>query len=65
MIKNKSSEVQVAQDKTTDSPTEVLQKEIKVFKGERAQANKKKKEYYDETQSHKDALTVQALITLR
>ena len=29
MIKNKSLEVQVAQDETTDSPIEVLQKEIK------------------------------------
>ncbi|ANQ17722.1 bacterioferritin comigratory protein [Vibrio natriegens] len=60
MIKNKSLEVQVAQDETTDSPIEVLQKEIKSLKGERAQANKKKKEYYDEAQSHKDALAVQA-----
>ncbi|AEX22824.1 hypothetical protein [Vibrio sp. EJY3] len=60
MIKNKSLEVQVAKDKTTDSPIEVLQKEIKSLKGERAQANKKKKEYYDEAQSHKDALAVQA-----
>lgn len=60
MIKNKSLEVQVAQDETVDSPIEVLQKEIKVLKGERAQANKKKKEYYDEAQSHKDALAVQA-----
>lgn len=60
MIKNKSLEVQVAQDETADSPIEVLQKEIKVLKGERAQANKKKKEYYDEAQSHKDALAVQA-----
>ncbi|MCF7452075.1 MULTISPECIES: bacterioferritin comigratory protein [Vibrio] len=60
MIKNKSLEVQVAQDETADSPIEVLQKEIKALKGERAQANKKKKEYYDEAQSHKDALAVQA-----
>ena len=60
MIKNKSLEVQVAQDETADSPIEVLQKEIKVLKGERAQANQKKKEYYDEAQSHKDALAVQA-----
>ena len=60
MIKNKSLEVQVAQDETTDSPIDVLQKEIKSLKGERAQANKKKKEYYDEAQSHKEALAVQA-----
>ncbi|MEZ8957175.1 bacterioferritin comigratory protein [Vibrio lentus] len=60
MIKNKSLEVQVAQDETIDSPIEVLQKEIKSLKGERVQANKKKKEYYDETQSHKEALAVQA-----
>ena len=60
MIKNKSLEVQVAQDETSDSPIEVLQKEIKTLKGERAQANKKKKEYYDEAQSHKEALAVQA-----
>lgn len=60
MIKNKSLEVQVAQDETTDSPIDVLQKEIKSLKGERAQANKKKKEYYDEVQSHKKALAVQA-----
>ena len=60
MIKNKSLEVQVAQDETADSPIEVLQKEIKALKGERAQANKKKKEYYDEAQSHKEALAVQA-----
>lgn len=60
MIKNKSLEVQVAQDETTDSPIDVLQKEIKSLKGERAQANKKKKEYYDEAQSHKDALAIQA-----
>ena len=60
MIKNKSLEVQVAQDETTDSPIDVLQKEIQSLKGERAQANKKKKEYYDEAQSHKEALAVQA-----
>ncbi|EIJ2222559.1 bacterioferritin comigratory protein [Vibrio parahaemolyticus] len=60
MIKNKSLEVQIAQDETADSPIEVLQKEIKALKGERAQANKKKKEYYDEAQSHKEALAVQA-----
>ncbi|MBM4898864.1 bacterioferritin comigratory protein [Vibrio parahaemolyticus] len=60
MIKNKSLEVQVAQDETAGSPVEVLQKEIKALKGERAQANKKKKEYYDEAQSHKDALAAQA-----
>ncbi|MBF4377189.1 bacterioferritin comigratory protein, partial [Vibrio anguillarum] len=60
MIKNKSLEVQIAQDETADSPIEVLQKEIKALKGERAQANKKKKEYYDEAQSHKDTLAVQA-----
>jgi len=60
MIKNKSLEVQVAQDETTDSPINFLQKEIKSLKGERAQANKKKKEYYDEAQSHKEALAVQA-----
>ncbi|MEZ8270102.1 bacterioferritin comigratory protein [Vibrio splendidus] len=60
MIKNKSLEVQVAQDETADSPIAVLQKEIKSLKGERAQANKKKKEYYDEAKSHKEALAVQA-----
>ncbi|BBL89541.1 hypothetical protein VroAM7_21940 [Vibrio rotiferianus] len=60
MIKNKSLEVQVAQDETADSPIEVLQKEIKALKGERTQANKKKKEYYDEAQSHKEALAAQA-----
>ncbi|USD99893.1 bacterioferritin comigratory protein [Vibrio sp. SCSIO 43133] len=60
MVKNKSLEVQVAQDETANSPIEVLQKEIKSLKGERAQANKKKKEYYDEAQSHKEALAVQA-----
>ncbi|MBY6198835.1 bacterioferritin comigratory protein [Vibrio hangzhouensis] len=60
MIKNKSLEVQVAQDETAHSPIVVLQKEIKALKGERAQANKKKKEYYDEAQSHKDALAIQA-----
>ena len=59
MIKNKSLEVQVAQDETTDSPIDVLQKEIQSLKGERAQANKKKKEYYDEAQSHKEALAAQ------
>ncbi|ODY12460.1 bacterioferritin comigratory protein [Vibrio parahaemolyticus] len=60
MIKNKSLEVQVTQDETADSPIEVLQKEIKALKGERTQANKKKKEYYDEAQSHKEALAAQA-----
>ncbi|KIP79646.1 bacterioferritin comigratory protein [Vibrio harveyi] len=60
MIKNKSLEAQVAQDENTDSPIEMLQKEIKALKGERTQANKKKKEYYDEAQSHKEALAVQA-----
>ncbi|EID4388067.1 bacterioferritin comigratory protein [Vibrio vulnificus] len=60
MIKNKSLEAQVAQDENTDSPIEMLQKEIKALKGERTQANKKKKEYYDEAQSHKKALAVQA-----
>ncbi|MFH0264762.1 bacterioferritin comigratory protein [Vibrio rumoiensis] len=65
MIKNKSLEVQVAQDKNTDSPIEVLQKEIKALKGERTQANKKKKEYYDEAQSHKEALATQAAIHVK
>ncbi|HHY0592259.1 TPA: bacterioferritin comigratory protein [Vibrio parahaemolyticus] len=60
MIKNKSLEVQVAQDENSDSPIEVLQKEIKALKSERTQAHKKKKEYYDEAQSHKEALAVQA-----
>jgi hypothetical protein len=60
MIKNKSLEVQVAHDETADSPLQVLEKEIKALKGERTQANKKKKEYYDEAQSHKEALAVQA-----
>ncbi|MEZ9171743.1 bacterioferritin comigratory protein [Vibrio cyclitrophicus] len=60
MIKNKSLEQQIAQDETANSPIEVLQKEIKALKGERTQANKKKKEYYDEAQSHKNALAVQA-----
>ncbi|WP_348225534.1 bacterioferritin comigratory protein [Vibrio parahaemolyticus] len=65
MIKNKSLEVQVAQDEATDSPIEVLQKEIKALKGERTQANKKKKEYYDEAQSHKEAFAVQAAIHVK
>ncbi|EJG1692437.1 bacterioferritin comigratory protein [Vibrio parahaemolyticus] len=65
MIKNKSLEVQVTQDETADSPIEVLQKEIKALKGERTQANKKKKEYYDEAQSHKDAFAVQAATHIR
>ncbi|HCM1373081.1 TPA: bacterioferritin comigratory protein [Vibrio parahaemolyticus] len=60
MIKNKSLEIQVAQDETANSPIEVLQKEIKSLKGERAQANKKKKEYCDEAKSHKEALAAQA-----
>ncbi|MDE1326331.1 bacterioferritin comigratory protein [Vibrio anguillarum] len=60
MIENKSLEVQVDQDETSDAPIEVLQKKIKALKGERAQANKKKKEYYDEAQGHKEALAVQA-----
>ncbi|MFV8461248.1 bacterioferritin comigratory protein [Vibrio campbellii] len=60
MIKNKSLEVQVAKDEASDSPIEVLQKEIKLLKGERALANKKKKEYYDEAKSHKEALATQA-----
>ncbi|MFN1531616.1 bacterioferritin comigratory protein [Vibrio jasicida] len=60
MIKNKSLEVQVAHDETADSPLQVLEKEIKALKGERTQANKKKKEYYDKAQSHKEALAVQA-----
>ncbi len=60
MIKNKSLEIQIAQDETANSPIEVLQKEIKSLKGERAQANKKKKEYYDEAKSHKEALAAQA-----
>ncbi|MEZ9589609.1 bacterioferritin comigratory protein [Vibrio breoganii] len=65
MIKNKSLEVQVAQDEATDSPIEVLQKEIKALKGERTQANKKKKECYDEAQSHKEALATQASIHVK
>ncbi|OEE01403.1 MULTISPECIES: hypothetical protein [Vibrio] len=65
MIKNKSLEVQVAQDENTDSPIEVLQKEIKALRGERTQANKKKKEYYDEAQSHKEALATQAAIHIK
>lgn len=60
IIKNKSLEVQVAQDDTADTPAEVLQKEIKSLKRERAQANKKKKEYYDDAYSHKEALALQA-----
>ncbi|MPW27703.1 bacterioferritin comigratory protein [Agarivorans sp. B2Z047] len=65
MIKNKSLEVQVAQDENTDSPIAVLQKEIKALKGERTQANKKKKEYYDEAQGHKEALATQAAIHVK
>jgi hypothetical protein len=60
MIKNKSLKVQVTQDETTNSPIEVLQKEIKLLKGERGLANKKKKKYYDEAKNHKEALAVQA-----
>ena len=60
MIKNMSLEAQLAQDETAHSPIEVLQKEIKSLKGERTQANKKKKEYYDEAKSHKEALAAQA-----
>ena len=65
MIKNKSWAVQVAHDKATDSPMEVRQKEIKALKGERTQANKKKKEYYNEAQSHKEALAAQAAIHVK
>ncbi|ARO99235.1 hypothetical protein K08M3_23060 [Vibrio alginolyticus] len=65
MIRNKSLEVQVAQDETIDSPIEVLQKEIKALKGERTRANKRKKVYYDEAQSHKEALAAQAAIHVK
>ncbi len=64
-IKNKSLEAQVAQDETADTPIEVLQKEIKALKGERTQANKKKKEYYEKAKSHKEALAVQAAIHVK
>ncbi|HDY7722266.1 TPA: bacterioferritin comigratory protein [Vibrio vulnificus] len=60
MIKNKSLEIQVAQDETSNSPIEVLQKKINSLKVERAKANKKKKEYYDEAKIHKEALAAQA-----
>ncbi|MFA0329274.1 bacterioferritin comigratory protein [Vibrio cyclitrophicus] len=60
MIKTKLLEVRGAQDGSNQTPIDVLQVDIKQLKQDKTQANKKKKEYYDEAQSHKEALAVQA-----
>ncbi|WMO17558.1 bacterioferritin comigratory protein [Vibrio alginolyticus] len=60
MIKTKLLEARGAQDGSSQTPIDVLQADIKQLKQDKTQANKKKKEYYDETQSHKEALAVQA-----
>ncbi|ELA9350736.1 bacterioferritin comigratory protein [Vibrio parahaemolyticus] len=60
MIKIKLLEARGAQDGSSQTPIDVLQADIKQLKQDKTQANKKKKEYYDEAQSHKEALAVQA-----
>ncbi|BCN24787.1 MULTISPECIES: bacterioferritin comigratory protein [Vibrio] len=60
MIKNKSLEVQVAQDETSDSPIEILLKEIKSIRSEKIREKNLKEEYYGEAQNHQDALAAQA-----
>ncbi|MCS0219486.1 bacterioferritin comigratory protein [Vibrio alginolyticus] len=60
MIKTKLLEARGAQDGSSQTPIHVLQADIKQLKQDKTQANKKKKEYYDEAQSHKEALAVQA-----
>ncbi|MBM7072759.1 hypothetical protein JQC92_12070 [Shewanella sp. 202IG2-18] len=60
MVKNKSLESRVAQDDLSQSPIDVLQAEVKQLKGDKTQANKKKKEYLDLAKSHEQALTIQA-----
>ncbi|HCH6177518.1 bacterioferritin comigratory protein [Vibrio sp. D173a] len=60
MIKTKLLEARGAQDGSNQTPIDVLQADIKQLKQDKTQANKKKKEYYDEAQSHKEALAVQA-----
>ncbi|EGQ9137844.1 bacterioferritin comigratory protein [Vibrio parahaemolyticus] len=60
MIKTKLLEARGAQDGSSQTPIDVLQADIKQLKQDKTQANKKKKEYYDEAQSHKEALAVQA-----
>ncbi|EGQ9573738.1 bacterioferritin comigratory protein [Vibrio alginolyticus] len=60
MIKTKLLEARGAQDGSSQTPIDLLQADIKQLKQDKTQANKKKKEYYDEAQSHKEALAVQA-----
>ncbi|HCE5202938.1 TPA: bacterioferritin comigratory protein [Vibrio parahaemolyticus] len=60
MIKTKLLEARGAQDGSNQTPIDVLQADIKQLKQDKTQANKKKKEYYDEAQNHKEALAVQA-----
>ncbi|WP_318494424.1 bacterioferritin comigratory protein [Photobacterium leiognathi] len=65
MIKTKCLEARGAQDGSSQTPIDVLQADIKQLKQDKTQANKKKKEYYDEAQSHKDAFAVQAATHIR
>ncbi|MEZ8130175.1 bacterioferritin comigratory protein [Enterovibrio norvegicus] len=60
MIKTKSLEVRVSHDNNSNTPIDVLHAEVKQLKSEKAQANKKKKEYLDLARSHESALAVQA-----
>ncbi|TFH92011.1 bacterioferritin comigratory protein [Vibrio ouci] len=60
MIKTKSLEDRVAQGDSSQTPIDVLQSEIKQLKLDKAQANRKKKEYLDLARSHEQALAIQA-----
>lgn len=60
MIKNKSLQSRVSQDKSNQSPIDVLQAEVKQLKSDKTQANKKKKEYLELARSHEKALAIQA-----
>ncbi|EJL6324600.1 bacterioferritin comigratory protein [Vibrio cholerae] len=65
MIKTKLLEARGSQDGSSQTPIDVLQADIKQLKQDKTQANKKKKEYYDEAQRHKDAFAVQAATHIR
>lgn len=60
LIKTESLEARVTQDDSSQTPTDVLQAEIKQLKQDKTQANKKKKEYLDLARSHEKALATQA-----
>jgi len=60
MVKAKSLNIRVEQSNTSQTTIELLEEEIKKLKRQRTHANKKKKEYYELSKSHKQSHAVQA-----